>query len=155
MSAPIPAQSALLSVAGAAARLGVSARTLRYYEEFGLLAPSRTGGGHRLYGNSDIEAMERIGRMQALGLSLATIRRILRYRFYQDESGRQTISLDDLRKVYHEAHADAAAVRARIALLRRELDEATFEAQRLERDVAFLEQRLAERSAKEQGGGDH
>jgi DNA-binding transcriptional MerR regulator len=125
------------------------------YEELGLLTPSRTVGGHRLYGPSDIEVVERISRMQALGLSLATIRRILRYRLYQDESGRPTIALDDLHKIFDEARADAAAVQARIEMLRRELGEATLEAQSLERDVAFLEQRLVERTAQEQRGSDH
>lgn len=151
MSTSAVAPPVSLSVAGAAARLGVSARTLRYYEELGLLAPSRTAGGHRLYGPGEIEAVERIGRMQALGLSLATIRRMLRYRSYRDESGRRLIALDDLREVVLEARADAAAVRARIDALRNELDEATLEAQRLEHDLAFLERRLAERFAEERG----
>jgi DNA-binding transcriptional MerR regulator len=141
---------ALLSVAAASARLGVSARTLRYYEELGLVAPSRTAGGHRLYGPGEIDVLERIARIQAMGLSLATIRRILRYRSYQDESGRRTIALDDLRHLVEEARADAAAVRARIEALRRELDEATLEAQRLEHDAAFLEQRLTERLSQQQ-----
>ncbi len=139
----------LLSVAAAAGRLGVSTRTLRYYEELGLLTPSRTAGGHRLYDPSHIEAVERILRMQALGLSLTTIRRILHYRLYRDESGRPVLALEDLRQVVIAARADVEAVHARIETLRRELDEATNEAQGLERDVAFLEQRLAERTAAE------
>ncbi len=151
MSTSAVAPPVSLSVAAAAARLGVSARTLRYYEELGLLAPSRTAGGHRLYGPAEIEAVERIGRMQALGLSLATIRRMLRYRSYRDESGRRLIALDDLREVVLEARADAAAVRARIDALRNELDEATLEAQRLEHDLTFLERGLAERCAEERG----
>jgi DNA-binding transcriptional MerR regulator len=145
MSQPIAVPPAPLSVAAASARLGVSARTLRYYEELGLVAPSRTAGGHRLYGPGEIDVLERIARIQAMGLSLATIRRILRYRSYQDESGRRTLAVEDLRALVEEARADAAAVHARIDALRRELDEAMLEAQRLERDAAFLEQRLAER----------
>lgn len=115
------------------------------------MTPARTAGGHRLYGAADIERVESIGRMQAMGLSLATIRRLLRYRIYQDESGRHTLALEDLRHVTHEARADAAAIHARIEALRRELEEATLEAERLERDVAFLERRLAERSGEGQG----
>ncbi len=149
MPSSLAVSAPLLSVAAAAGRLGVSTRTLRYYEELGLLTPSRTAGGHRLYDPSHIEAVERILRMQALGLSLTTIRRILHYRLYRDESGRPVLALEDLRQVVIAARADVEAVHARIETLRRELDEATNEAQGLERDVAFLEQRLAERTAAE------
>jgi DNA-binding transcriptional MerR regulator len=141
-------------VAAAAARLGVSPRTLRYYEELGMLSPARTPGGHRLFGPEQIEAMERIARMQALGLSLSTIRRILRYRLHRDDAGRPILALEDLRRIFDEARADAAAVHARIAMLHRELQEATLEAEGLERDVAFLEQRLAQRNEQEHDGGD-
>ena len=143
---------ALLSVADAAAKLAVSPRTLRYYEELGFLTPERTAGGHRLYRPSDLAIVERISRMQAIGFSLATIRKALRYRSYQDESGRHTVSLDDLRTLAAEARSDAAALRARIAALRRELDEATHEAEQLEHDVAYLDRRLAERLAEHDGG---
>src|SRR5579884_184070 len=149
--APDRGAAGLLSVAEAAAKVGVSPRTLRYYEELGFLTPRRTAGGHRMYGPADVETVERIGRMQAIGFSLATIRKALRYRSYQDESGRHTVSLDDLRTLALEARADAAAVRARIAALRRELDEATREADALDHDVAYLERRLAERRAEERG----
>ncbi len=147
-----PERARLLSVAEAAARLDVSPRTLRYYEELGFLTPVRTAGGHRLYGPADLETIERIGRMQALGFSLATIRKALRYRSYQDETGRHTVALDDLRTLVVEARADAAAVRARIAALRRELDDATREADQLDRDVAYLDRRLAERLASRPAG---
>jgi MerR family transcriptional regulator, repressor of the yfmOP operon len=140
-------RSGLLSVAEAAAKLALSPRTLRYYEELGFLKPARTAGGHRLYGPAEIETVERIGRMQAIGFSLATIRKALRYRSVQDEAGRPTVALDDLRQLAEDARADAAAMRERIAVLRRELDEATHEAEQLEHDVAYLDRRLAERSA--------
>ncbi len=140
-------RSGTLSVAEASARLEVSARTLRYYEELGFLTPTRTTGGHRLYGPSELETVERIGRMQAMGFSLATIRKALRYRSYQDETGRPTVALEDLRQLAEEARADAAAVRARIVALRSELEEATHEAEQLEHDVAYLDRRLAERLA--------
>jgi DNA-binding transcriptional MerR regulator len=144
-----PDRAGLLSVAEAAAKLDVSPRTLRYYEELGFLTPPRTVGGHRLYGPADLETVERIGRMQAIGFSLATIRKALRYRSYQDETGRQTVALEDLKQLAADARADAAAMRARIAALRRELDEATHEAEQLEHDVAYLDRRLAERLAAE------
>jgi MerR family transcriptional regulator, repressor of the yfmOP operon len=133
----------------ASATLGVSPRTLRYYEELGLLQPARTAGGHRLYDEADIETVQRIGRMQAMGFSLGTIRRALRYRSYRDQTGRYRMPLPDLRALTAEARADAAAVRDRIAALQDELDAAQREADGLERDRSFLEARLAEREAEE------
>ncbi|HEY4441220.1 MAG TPA: MerR family transcriptional regulator [Candidatus Elarobacter sp.] len=150
-----PAAPVRLSIAEAAARLGVSGRTLRYYEELGFLTPARTGGGHRLFGEAELATVERILRMQALGLSLATIGRVLHYRSYQDESGRHTIALADMKRIAGEARADMAAVQARIIALRRELEEATREAEALQHDVAFIDRRLAERlAAGEHDGGD-
>ena len=44
-----------------ARRTGLSVRTLRYYDEIGLLAPSRRSeGGHRLYTAEDVVRLQRI-----------------------------------------------------------------------------------------------
>ncbi|MBW7457254.1 MerR family transcriptional regulator [Paenibacillus sepulcri] len=60
-------------------RLGVTARTLHYYEEIGLIGEvERTGGGHRLYSEEVAEEMEHILRLKnVLGCSLQEIRTIL------------------------------------------------------------------------------
>jgi MerR family transcriptional regulator, repressor of the yfmOP operon len=56
-----------LSIGEAAARVGVSSRTLRYYEELGLLTPSgRTPGGARRYTDDDIATLEHIRELQEL-----------------------------------------------------------------------------------------
>lgn len=59
-----------------AARTGLTKRTLRYYEEIGLLAPpTRTEGGYRLYSEADIAHLDLIKRLRdLLGFSLAEIR---------------------------------------------------------------------------------
>jgi DNA-binding transcriptional MerR regulator len=61
-----------------AARTGLTKRTLRYYEEIGLLPPpTRTEGNYRLYSEADIVQLERIKRLRdLLGFSLAEIRKI-------------------------------------------------------------------------------
>jgi MerR family transcriptional regulator, thiopeptide resistance regulator len=57
-----------------ARRTGLSVRALRYYDEIGLLSPSRrTEGGHRLYTAEDIVRLQRIKSLRALGLSLREI----------------------------------------------------------------------------------
>lgn len=61
-----------------AARTGLTKRTLRYYEEIGLLpSPTRTEGGYRLYSEADVQHLERIKRLKdLLGFSLAEIREL-------------------------------------------------------------------------------
>lgn len=62
-----------------ASRTGLTARTLRFWEEKGLLVPSaRTEGGMRLYSEQDIARCERIRDLKEyLGLSLDVVREIL------------------------------------------------------------------------------
>jgi DNA-binding transcriptional MerR regulator len=58
-----------------ASAAGLTVRTLHYYEEAGLLVPStRTASGHRLYAQSDVDRLYRIGVLKRLGLPLAAVR---------------------------------------------------------------------------------
>ena len=58
-----------------AERLGVTTRTIRYYEELGLLgAGARSKGAHRIYHESDIAHLQEVLRLRdLLGLSLESI----------------------------------------------------------------------------------
>jgi MerR family transcriptional regulator, repressor of the yfmOP operon len=69
-----------LRIGEAAARVGVSSRTLRYYEELGLLTPSgRTPGGARRYTDDDIARLEHIRELQELmGFNLDEILAVMR-----------------------------------------------------------------------------
>lgn len=93
---------------GAAAKAAdTTSRTIRYYEEIGLLPSSadRAGGAHRLYSEEDIERVKEILRLKnVLGLSLEELReviddeearKILRERFFgdPDDSERREILL--------------------------------------------------------------
>ena len=56
---------------------GLSARTLRYYEEVGLLpGVRRRSGRRRVYGEPELERLRFITRLKALGLSLAEIKEL-------------------------------------------------------------------------------
>jgi DNA-binding transcriptional MerR regulator len=68
-----------LRIGDAAARAGVSPRTLRYYDELGLLSPSAyTPGGERRYRASDLEQLGRILELrEALGMNLEEIKEFL------------------------------------------------------------------------------
>ncbi len=70
---------ALWRIGQVAERTGLSTRTLRYYEEIGLLPPSqRKEGGHRVYGPDDLTRLYRIGLLRQLGTPLAEIATALR-----------------------------------------------------------------------------
>ncbi len=58
-------------------RTGVSERLLRYYEEQGLLTPSRLPSGYRVYADADVDTVRRVRTLLAAGLSTATIAQVL------------------------------------------------------------------------------
>jgi len=67
-----------------AARSGVGVRTIRFYEQAGLLpAPPRTAGGYRSYDDDAVIRLRFVRSAQTLGLSLAEIAEVLRIRDYQ------------------------------------------------------------------------
>lgn len=68
-----------LQIGEVADRTGVTQRTLRFYEERGLLKPpTRMEGGFRLYSEDDVERVEQIKRLQSLlGLTLAEIKEMI------------------------------------------------------------------------------
>ncbi|MCG8592168.1 MAG: MerR family transcriptional regulator [Proteobacteria bacterium] len=66
-----------LSIGETCARTGLSARTVRYYEELGLLpGVRRRSGGRRVFGPDALERLRFIQRLKALGLSLAEIKEL-------------------------------------------------------------------------------
>jgi DNA-binding transcriptional MerR regulator len=76
---PQDARATGLRIGELALRAGVSTRTIRYYEELGLLAPSHhSGGGARRYSEASAERLARIRELQELmGLNLDEIGTIL------------------------------------------------------------------------------
>jgi len=61
-----------------AERTGLSLRTIRYYEEVGLVTPAtRSHGGFRLYSEVDVARLELIKRMKPLDFSLEEMRELL------------------------------------------------------------------------------
>ncbi|MCP8970002.1 MerR family transcriptional regulator [Ectobacillus ponti] len=57
---------------------GVSARTLRYYDEIGLLKPARvSSNGYRIYGQAEVDRLQHILFYRELGLGLETIQRLM------------------------------------------------------------------------------
>src|ERR671917_39272 len=68
------ARDAAWKVGELAGRTGLSVRTLHYYDEIGLLSPSRrTDSGYRLYTAEDVVRLQQIKSLRALGFSLREI----------------------------------------------------------------------------------
>lgn len=76
---------------------GISTRTLRYYEEMGLLAPKRmSSNGYRIYGQREVDLLQQILFYRELGVPLEEIKNIVRTK---DFDGRAALEshLDALR----------------------------------------------------------
>ena len=71
--------TAMMHIGELAERTELSLRTLRHYDEIGLLEPSgRSEGGFRLYTDADVERLLLIRRMKPLGYSLEQMGDLLR-----------------------------------------------------------------------------
>ena len=81
-----PDEQLIYTIEQVATRTGLTKRTLRYYEEVGLLPPTgRTEGNYRRYSEADIQRLGRIKELRdLLGFSLSDIREIIQA---EDERG--------------------------------------------------------------------
>jgi DNA-binding transcriptional MerR regulator len=67
-----------LKIGELARQTGLSIKTVRYYEQRGLLEqPPRTEGGYRLYGPEEVARLRFVQRAKLLGLTLAEIRKLV------------------------------------------------------------------------------
>jgi MerR family transcriptional regulator/heat shock protein HspR len=67
----------VFAISVAAEMLSTQVQNLRVYERHGLVEPTRTPGGTRLYSDADIEKLARVRDLLAEGLNLAGITRVL------------------------------------------------------------------------------
>jgi DNA-binding transcriptional MerR regulator len=142
MTTAAPAKT--ITVRDAAARLGVTPRTLKYYEELGVVVPSRSEGGYRLYEPADLEKLARVLRMRSLGFSLAAITAMLQQPMEAPaEGGRPRLSNASLKTLRETLGEQLATLDARVAQVRRELKEAAVLQAQLRRDLDYVERRLA------------
>ncbi|MFI2213439.1 MerR family transcriptional regulator [Streptomyces sp. NPDC020141] len=96
----------LHSIGELSARTGLSVRTIRFYADTGVVAPTcRSPAGHRLYDLDALGRLELVGTLRELGIDLATVRRVL---------GRELPVAE-----VAAAHADALDVQIRTLQLRR------------------------------------
>jgi len=114
------AVSGSMRIGDVAERTGLSLRTIRYYEEAGLVTPShRTTGGFRLYAEADIERFELIKQMKPLGFSLEEMRALLHLldelaSDVNDEA--VSAALEGLARIAEDAEARCARLRGQLAI---------------------------------------
>jgi MerR family transcriptional regulator, repressor of the yfmOP operon len=121
-------EQGLYTIEQVATRTGFTKRTLRYYEEVGVLSPTgRTEGNYRLYSEADVERLERIRSLrELLGFSLADIREIM--------------EAEDERVQIRDAYKHETEVAAKVAQLNRADDLIRHQLQLIEKKLAGLEQ---------------
>jgi DNA-binding transcriptional MerR regulator len=116
----------ILQIGQVAQKLDLNPKTIRYYEEIGLLPePKRTLSGYRQYAAQDVERIDFIRRARTLELSLDEIGEILSFRdegeapcpfvlhLITDKIEQVERKIDDLRELRRELrdlHAEAAAL---------------------------------------------
>ena len=147
------AEQRLLSIGELAQLTNVSRRTIRYYEEIGLLpeAPDRASGSHRLYSEAEVERLNEVIRLKnLLGVSLEELktllaaeeaRGLLRAQLRQDVDPARRASL--LEEALGHIEQQLALVRGReveLAKLEKDLSESR---QRVKRKLRELSEQVA------------
>jgi MerR family transcriptional regulator, repressor of the yfmOP operon len=121
-----------LRIQEVAAEVGLTTRSIRYYEEIGLLAPVRSGGDYRLYEDEDVERLRFIkGLRDDAGFSLAEIGQLLedeaararnkaRFKATDDPVERRALAIDGIARVDRQIET----LRGKIARLRGMINDA-------------------------------
>ena len=72
-----------MNIGNVAARTGLPTKTIRYYEDIGLVTPQRDANGYRRFREADMHKLGFVGRARALGFSIEECRDLLA--LYEDE----------------------------------------------------------------------
>lgn len=132
-------------IGGVANQVGLSLRTVRYYEEVGLVVPSgRTEGGFRLYTDDDIQRLSLVKQLKPLDFSLDELRSLLevRDRLADEDDGDARATLVDRL----DAYADTAAERC--SRLREQLEQVEAVTRTLQREVKAARQQRRSSAAR-------
>ncbi|MFS4581957.1 Cu(I)-responsive transcriptional regulator [Phaeobacter sp. C3_T13_0] len=73
-----------MNIGDVASRSGLPAKTIRYYEDIGLIKPQRSDNGYRCFADTDLHKLAFLGRARALGFTIEDCRTLLA--LYEDES---------------------------------------------------------------------
>ena len=98
-----------MNIGDVSRRTGVPPKTIRYYEDIGLVSPERSGNGYRAFRMADVHKLVFLGRARALGFSIEDCRTLLAL---WDDEGRSSAEVKQV------AEQQLAAIDAKIASLR-------------------------------------
>lgn len=73
-----------MNISAASRQSGLPAKTIRYYEEVGLIAPERADNGYRDYSGGDVHRLAFLKRARGLGFSIDDCRQLMT--LYNDRS---------------------------------------------------------------------
>ncbi|MEU7317212.1 MerR family transcriptional regulator [Streptomyces sp. NPDC007083] len=115
----------LMQIGEVSERTGLSLRTIRHYEDVGVVAPSeRSIGGFRLYTEAEVRRLELVRRMRPLGFCLEDVRALLDVLEQLPDTGEPLPENDEqayeelvakLRKFWVEADARCEDLRRELA----------------------------------------
>ncbi|MBP7241748.1 MerR family DNA-binding protein [Amaricoccus sp.] len=75
-----------MNIGDVAERSGLPAKTIRYYEEIGLVRPGRGANGYRAFDADDIDRLAFLGRARSLGFTIEECRALMALRENEDRS---------------------------------------------------------------------
>lgn len=101
-----------MTVGEVAKKMGVTVRTLQYYDKEGLLSPSaESKGGRRLYTDKDLITLHQIISLKSLGFSLDDIKeRLISLETPADVANALTEQADDIRQKIEQLQASLSAI---------------------------------------------
>jgi MerR family transcriptional regulator, copper efflux regulator len=73
-----------MNISEVAEHTGLPSKTIRYYEDIGLIKPTRSSNGYRSFSESDRHRLDFLGRARSLGFSIEECRALLA--LYQDRN---------------------------------------------------------------------
>ena len=110
-------RTGLLQIGQVAERTGLSLRTIRFYEESGLVVPTaRSEGGFRLYSDDDVARLEVIKRMKPLGFRLEEMQELLDLLAELTDRPGDAALVDRLRMFHEAATARVHALREQLSV---------------------------------------
>lgn len=98
-----------MNIGDVSERSGLPVKTIRYYEDIGLVKPMRGANGYRAFGEKDLHKLAFLGRARALGFTIEDCRALLA--LYED----QTRASADVKRI---AKGHLAQIEAKIVDLK-------------------------------------
>jgi MerR family copper efflux transcriptional regulator len=105
-----------LNISATAERTGLPAKTIRYYEEIGLVVPSRSANGYRQYDEEQVHRLAFVQRARGLGFGIDECRELLS--LYDDKQRASS----DVKRIAEEKIAEIEKRIAELAAMRSTLE---------------------------------